>query len=898
MERRDSGRRLRGTVFSALAWTAAACGSNITGGNEETDPFAAETWDESVEGLQEARQKLAEVTPAEPPPPIGAGGSAGASGSAGSGAGGDPGAGGFPGTGGFPGAGGFPGTGGFAGTFGFGGSFPGVGGIGVGGGPVVDGGAGTGGFPGVGGSGGFGGDGFGGVGGVGGIAGSAGVAGRGGVGGTGGAPSGIPSAFWSFDDCSPVTRALLDSSGNGIHAVRTVEASCAAGIQGQAIDFDAAGDRVEALNAPQFALDRQLAVAAWVHPRLIDGNRPVVLKRLENQTAFSLRVQNEQAQFTVTLDNGTSVTTRAPLPANEWSHIAGIFNGRFVFLFINGEQFGQVFAEGSIRDVDAPIRIGATTQTQRFDGMIDNVFLSTNPVTPADIAALSCIRGSSSFTVSPEASGPQPPGSTFPYAVSVTNNDVGACLPREYTMNIFGGGNGLSIFNDPFFLPVNKGETGTFNVFVTSPEEIEPGPIQIPFFINEFSSFEQLFGLLNYEVGEPVGCHVKTGRELFVRNTSVVDDPIRTSFFGLPGDPRTAAWTFGKLIENAAPSPEQAPDMVENVLRTWLTNQTVNSFTVFARPAIQGVIDAWPRRPDGKLDLQQSPLTLLGIVNRVDLRDLEAGHAGEGRFVFGVAPFGNPLEFTMILEYRLPASTEQDVQDWLNAWHALGSLPFPSEEYNAALQAITDRFTARNAMPSRPNGSALLTLRSNEIALSFQWELREFRLGADGMLAPSTIALTPDQSFNFSEPVGRFINENEASILIERHVVPETFEGVPFLGGSVFNNIDVWSGVGVLNNEARHKFSLNTCNGCHGGETNTRFLHVNPRFPGNETFLSGFMTGIDVQDPFSGQFRRLNDLGRRNADLKALVCPPAEGLRSASAAAPGTSLRKGISRVH
>jgi hypothetical protein len=110
----------------------------------------------------------------------------------------------------------------------------------------------------------------------------------------------------------------------------------------------------------------------------------------------------------------------------------------------------------------------------------------------------------------------------------------------------------------------------------------------------------------------------------------------------------------------------------------------------------------------------------------------------------------------------------------------------------------------------------------------------------------------------------------------------------------VFNNIDVWNGIGVFNNEARHKFSLNTCNGCHGGETNTGFLQVSPRSPGQESFLSGFMTGTDVFDPFSGQVRRLNDLGRRNADLKALVCP-SDGL---AAAEGGTSLRKGISRVH
>jgi hypothetical protein len=112
----------------------------------------------------------------------------------------------------------------------------------------------------------------------------------------------------------------------------------------------------------------------------------------------------------------------------------------------------------------------------------------------------------------------------------------------------------------------------------------------------------------------------------------------------------------------------------------------------------------------------------------------------------------------------------------------------------------------------------------------------------------------------------------------------------------------------VFNNEARHKFSLNTCNGCHGAETQTSFLQVFPRFPGSESELSGFMTGIDVFDPFTGQPRRLNDLARRNADLKAVVCageplagataPATSGAPQAAATASPATLRKGISRVH
>ena len=71
----------------------------------------------------------------------------------------------------------------------------------------------------------------------------------------------------SFDDCSAVTRALLDSSGNGIHAVRKVSTAVRKAFRDWAVDFNEEGDRVEVLNAPQFALDCRLAVAAWVNPR-------------------------------------------------------------------------------------------------------------------------------------------------------------------------------------------------------------------------------------------------------------------------------------------------------------------------------------------------------------------------------------------------------------------------------------------------------------------------------------------------------------------------------------------------------------------------------------------------------------------------------------------------------
>jgi hypothetical protein len=92
------------------------------------------------------------------------------------------------------------------------------------------------------------------------------------------------------------------------------------------------------------------------------------------------------------------------------------------------------------------------------------------------------------------------------------------------------------------------------------------------------------------------------------------------------------------------------------------------------------------------------------------------------------------------------------------------------------------------------------------------------------------------------------------------------------LGGAVFNDFfPVWNAPGV-SSDARHKFSLNTCNGCHGRETNTSFLQISPREVGEQSSLSQFQTGVTVFDPFTNQPRFLSELARRRALLEAAVC--------------------------
>ena len=69
------------------------------------------------------------------------------------------------------------------------------------------------------------------------------------------------------------------------------------------------------------------------------------------------------------------------------------------------------------------------------------------------------------------------------------------------------------------------------------------------------------------------------------------------------------------------------------------------------------------------------------------------------------------------------------------------------------------------------------------------------------------------------------------------------------------------------------------------------FLHLTPRAPGAEAPRSRWLTGTVVDDPVTGAPRSVDDLGRRKADLRAIVCRD-------SAMPALDRLRRGIRRVH
>ena len=386
----------------------------------------------------------------------------------------------------------------------------------------------------------------------------------------------------------------------------------------------------------------------------------------------------------------------------------------------------------------------------------------------------------------------------------------------------------------------------------------------------------------------PIGISVAVDpeRSLVIRDPSVVQDPNRTFDVCTGVGNPNGVWTFKHLMTemaNQSLTGKTPAEFTRMWLSSWETVQSINGWLVEERNATVHslIIDPWEVASGGTgspLNLDIAPFQLISIVNRVDLREnltYGGGSAGEGRFVFQVmSPSCTPMQFTVIFEYGIEKNSCSAVKSWGQQWADLNSLTIGSVAYNTALENITQSFVSANAVPHKPNGSALNQLRTNEFALGqplgLKWELREFVIADSGwnqhLLAQNTVNQTPDTSLDNSLNVRDFVNGPTTEVPLRFPTIADPFKG----GSSITPFMDFWNHPGIAPRQKRHEFSLNTCNGCHAGETNTFFTHIKPgSIP---VALSGFMTGINVTDPADGfPVRNFNEFARRASDLDALV---------------------------
>jgi hypothetical protein len=334
---------------------------------------------------------------------------------------------------------------------------------------------------------------------------------------------------------------------------------------------------------------------------------------------------------------------------------------------------------------------------------------------------------------------------------------------------------------------------------------------------------------------------------------------------GVIGDARarngsTGPWSFRNAITNAAPAGADLSTFTTAWLNEWVNVKEINGFPSDrpnesrAKAVNDRIICPWLKRSAGtecntdctvckdtKLDMSLAPFRLIAIANRMDERTTNPAVArGEGRLVFaltdGSADDGasHTMPMTVIFEYLL--SEDRSIKEWAEAWHKLGTFPAFDEDYKSALEGVTKGFTERGVRKNGINGSALFHIRTNENALNWIWQLREFGLSSDGQLKQELVRNTPAEALNGSPALVRWVQANSVAVKSGRFDLP------PALLGPVADQLlYTWRLPGV-DEATRSAFATATCNGCHSSEKPRTDLvfHISPFRQGNEK-LSPFL---------------------------------------------------------
>lgn len=124
-------------------------------------------------------------------------------------------------------------------------------------------------------------------------------------------------------------------------------------------------------------------IEAWVNPANATATAPFIAKT--EQSEFALNLANSIPGFHCFIGEkyvSAIAPTETTIPVNQWTHIAGVYDGKEMRLYVNGKLAAKAAAEGPRGTNVLPLYLGADPDakaqpTQFFEGSLDEVRIST-----------------------------------------------------------------------------------------------------------------------------------------------------------------------------------------------------------------------------------------------------------------------------------------------------------------------------------------------------------------------------------------------------------------------------------------------------------------------------------------------------------------------------------------
>jgi len=215
----------------------------------------------------------------------------------------------------------------------------------------------------------------------------------------------VTGELWSFNTGRLVTHWKLDE-GAGDTIINTAgteyngkimgNPAWTTGIIGGALEFNSEGDYIEIEDSNDLALRNQITVCAWVKTDKITrrwqaiatkGDRSWRLQGCRNGNALEFSCSG----LLVPDNRWGSLYGTTDVDDGQWHHVAGVYDGQSIYLYLDGRVDNSKPAPGKIRLDDKPVFIGNNSQhPNRFwNGLIDDVRIYSYGLTADEVTELS-----------------------------------------------------------------------------------------------------------------------------------------------------------------------------------------------------------------------------------------------------------------------------------------------------------------------------------------------------------------------------------------------------------------------------------------------------------------------------------------------------------------------------
>ncbi len=153
-------------------------------------------------------------------------------------------------------------------------------------------------------------------------------------------------SHWKFDDGSGTTA--YDSAGDNNGTI--YGAQWTTGQIDGALSFDGAGDYVNCGSDSSLDITDAITIGAWVKRPNFETHGMIVGKTNGNSVTagYGLSSYTDGLEFNFYSGGWRRTTPRVTIPANEWHHVVGTFDGNDAYLYVDGEQSASLGYVGTI----------------------------------------------------------------------------------------------------------------------------------------------------------------------------------------------------------------------------------------------------------------------------------------------------------------------------------------------------------------------------------------------------------------------------------------------------------------------------------------------------------------------------------------------------------------------